>query len=168
MPNPDEVRDLPQHIVKNYSKVSLYIDGMHVNGIMFLVGVSKHIGLLQCVCIRQKNREKFLHDILLMLREYRARGIFDVVSIGADKAFDAIEAELKNEPYNVTLTTCVADRHVEFVERMIRFVKERIRTVRVTMPYKTIPKRMTIEMVHRVIILMNSLPQGQPSQHPLA
>ena len=45
MPNPDEVRDVPQHIVKNYSKVSLYIDVMHVNGIMFLVGVSRHIDL---------------------------------------------------------------------------------------------------------------------------
>ena len=92
-----------------------------------------------------------------MLRKYRARGIFDVVSIGADKAFDAIESKLKDEPYNVTLTPCDTNCHVEFVERMIRFVKERIRTVRVAMPYKTIPKRMTIEMVHRVIILMNSL-----------
>ena len=55
MPNPDEVRDIPQHIVKNYSKVSLYIDVMHVNGIMFLLGISMHIGLIQCVCIRKKN-----------------------------------------------------------------------------------------------------------------
>ena len=76
---------------------------MYVNGIMFLVGVSKHIGLLQCVCIRQKNRDKFLHAILLMLREYRARGIFDVISIGTDKSFDATESKLKDEPYNVTL-----------------------------------------------------------------
>ena len=94
-----------------------------------------------------------------MIREYRARGVFDVVSIGADKAFDAVEYEIKDEPYNVTLTTCDADRHVEFVERMIRFMKERIRTVRIAIPYKTIPKRMTIEMVHRVIILMNSIPR---------
>ena len=39
IPNPDEIRDVPQHIVKNYSKVSLYIDVMYVNGIMFLLGV---------------------------------------------------------------------------------------------------------------------------------
>ena len=55
MPNPDKVRDIPQHIVKNYSKVSLYIDVMHVNGNMFLLGISKHIGLIQGVCIRKKN-----------------------------------------------------------------------------------------------------------------
>ena len=34
MPSPDEVRDVPQHIVKNYSKVNLSIDVMHVNGIL--------------------------------------------------------------------------------------------------------------------------------------
>ena len=42
---------------------------------------------------------------------------------------------------------------------MIRFVKERIRTVRPAMLYKIIPNRMTIEMVHRIIILMNSIPR---------
>ena len=51
MPNQDEVRDVPEYIVKNYSKVSLYIDMMHVNSIMFFVSVSKHIGLVQCICI---------------------------------------------------------------------------------------------------------------------
>ena len=60
MLNPDEVCDVPEHILKNYSKVSLYIDVMYVNGIMFLVSVSKHIGLVQCICIRHKNCEKFL------------------------------------------------------------------------------------------------------------
>ena len=124
MPNPDEVRDVPQHIVQNYSKVNLYIGVMHVSVIIFLVGVSKHIGFVQCVCIRKKNREKIIHAILLMIRESHSRGIFDVVSIGADKAYNAIESMIKDESYNVTLTTCDADRHVEFVERMIRFVKK--------------------------------------------
>ena len=132
---------------------------MHINGILFLMGVSKHIGLVQCVCIRKKNHEKFLYAILLMVRKYCSQGIFDVVSIGADEAFDAIESEVKDEPYNITLTTYDANRHVEYVERMIRFVKEQIQTVRVAMPYKTIPKGMTFEMVHRVIILMNSIPR---------
>ena len=144
MPDPDEIRDVPQHIFKNYSKVSLYIDVIHVNGIMFLVGVSRHIGLVQCVCIRKKNQEKFLHAILLMIRKYQSQGIFDVVSIGADKTFDVIDSKVKDEPYNITLTTCDANSHVKYVERMIWFVKEQIRIVRVTMPYKTIPKRMTI------------------------
>ena len=94
-----------------------------------------------------------------MIRKYCSQGVFDVISIGADKTFDAIESEIKDESYNETLTTCDADHHVEYGERMIIFVKERIRTVRIAMTYKTIPKRMTIEMVHRVIIFINSLPR---------
>ena len=58
MPNPDKITDLPQYIVKHYSQVSLYIDVMHVNGIMFLVGVSKHIGLIQCVCVSERRTVK--------------------------------------------------------------------------------------------------------------
>lgn len=37
MPNPNKVRDIWSHIVKNYSEVSLYIDIMHANGIMYNV-----------------------------------------------------------------------------------------------------------------------------------
>ena len=157
MPNPDEVRDVPEHILKKYFKISLYIDVMHDNGIMFLVSVSKHIGLVQCICIRKKNHEKFLHAILLMICVYRARGVFEVISIGANKAFNAVESEIKEKPYNMALTTCNADRHVEFVKRMIRFVKEQIRAGRLSMLFKNVPKRMTIKMVHRVVILMNSI-----------
>ena len=98
-----------------------------------------------------------------MIREYHSRGIFNIISIGADKAFDAIVSEIKDEPYNVTLTTCDANYHVEDVERMIRFMKEQIQTVRVAMLYKTIPKRMTNEMVHRVIITA-FFPLGKSSQ----
>ena len=54
-----------------------------------------------------------------MIRKYRARGIFDVISINVDKAFEPIESKIKDELYNVKLTTCDADCHVGFVERMI-------------------------------------------------
>ena len=59
IPNANEVRDIPSHIIKNYSKVNLYIDVMHVNGIMFLVVASRHIGLIQCVFIRKNIMRSF-------------------------------------------------------------------------------------------------------------
>ena len=58
---------------------------MHGNTIMFLVRASKHIGLIQYVCIYKKNREKFLETILLMLHTYRVRNLFTVTNIGTDK-----------------------------------------------------------------------------------
>ena len=64
-----------------------------------------------------------------MIREYRARGVFEVISISADKEFDSIKSILEDKPYQIALTTCNADQHVETIEGMIRFVKERIRVV---------------------------------------
>ena len=154
----DELRDILWYIVKNYSKVSLYIDVMHVNSIMFLVGASKHIGLIQYVCIRKKQCEMFLGAILLMITEYRARGVFGVISIGANKAFNSVKSILKDKLYQIALTMCNAIWHIEVIERMIRFVKERIRVVWLAMTYTTIPKRFTIEMVYCVVIPVNSLP----------
>lgn len=65
-------------------------------------------------------------------------------------------SKLEEEPDKVNLTTCDADQHAEVIERMVRFVKERIQVVWVAMPHITIPKHFTIEMVYCVIILMNS------------
>jgi hypothetical protein len=94
-----------------------------------------------------------------MVQAYKSRSVFNVVTIDADGAFQSIKYELQAEPYKITLTTCDADRHVETVERQIRFLKERIRAVRLMMPYKKIPKRSTIEMVHRITMLINLLPK---------
>jgi hypothetical protein len=87
------------------------------------------------------------------------RNPVNVVSIEADGAFESIKNELQTKLYNITLSTCDADRHVKTVERQIRFLKERIRAVRVMMPYKKIPKQFTIGMVHRITALINSLPK---------
>ena len=108
MPNTIKVNYISSHIIKNYSEVSLYIDVMHVNGIMFLMGLLKHIGLIHCVWIRKKYRDKILEAILIMIHGYRSQGFFNVISIGADKASKLIKSELEDKPYQVVLTTCSA------------------------------------------------------------
>ena len=166
MPQEDDITDIPPSIIKEYSKIHLSIDVMHVNGIKFLISYSKHIGLLQTYCVRKNNRESILECIMKMMQTYKSRSVFTVATIEADGAFESIKHELQDDPYNVILSTCDADRHVETVERQIRFLKERIRAVRTMMPYKKLPKRFTIEMVHRITILINSLPK-QNGIHPV-
>ena len=159
MPREDDVTDIPSFIMKEYSNIHLAIDIMHVNGIKFLISHSKHIGLLQTYCVRKNNRDAIMACILKIIQSYKSRSVFKVVTMEADGAFECIKHELQDKPYNITLSTCDADRHVETVERQIRFLKERIRAVRLMMPYKKIPRRFTIEMVYRVTILINSLPK---------
>jgi hypothetical protein len=159
MPQEDDISDIPANIIKEYYNVHLSIDIMHVNGIKFLISYSKHIGMLQRYCVQKNNQDAILDCILKMMQTCKSRGIFTVVSIEADGAFKCIKHDLQDKPYQVELTTCDADRHVETVERQIRFLKERIRSVRMMMPYSKIPKRFTIEMVHRITSLINSLPK---------
>jgi hypothetical protein len=159
MPREDEITGLPYNIIKVYSNVHLSIDVMHVNGIKFLISYSKHIGMLQTYCVRKNNRDTILDCKSKMMKTYRCRNIFKVVSIEADRAFESIRHVLQDEPYQIASTICDADRHAEKGERQIRFLKERIRSVRLMMPYEKIPKWFTIEMVHNVTKLINSLPK---------
>ena len=162
LPKEDEMRDLPDSICEDYSQIHLGVDVFHVNGIMFMIGISRHIGLIQCICIRKKTQTNYLDAFGQMLRTYKLRGIFQVCSLTADGAFKCLQSELENEPYQVPTHFCDARKHVDFVERTNRFVKERIRCVRLRMPFKKLPKRFIVEMVYRVVILMNSIPrEGQ-------
>jgi hypothetical protein len=94
-----------------------------------------------------------------MVQTYESRSVFNVVTIEANGAFECIKHELQAKPYNITLSKCDADRHVENVKRQIQFLKERIRAVRLMIPLSKLPKQFTIEMVRRVTRLINSLPK---------
>jgi hypothetical protein len=98
-----------------------------------------------------------LDGILAMIRMYRSCHPLRVVNIEADGTFKAVRQELQDEPYQVALITCDADRHVETIERQIRFVKERIQSVQMMLPYKKLPIRFLIKLVSRVTMLMNSI-----------
>jgi hypothetical protein len=75
--------------------------------------------MLQAYCVRKNNRDAILGCILKMIQTYKSRGVFSVVSIEADGAFKSIKHDLQDKPYQVELTTCDADRHVETIERQI-------------------------------------------------
>ena len=68
LPKEDEMRDLPDSICEDYSQIHLGVDVFHVNGIMFMIGISRHIGLIQCICIRKKTQANYLDAFGQMLR----------------------------------------------------------------------------------------------------
>ena len=77
----------------------------------------------------------------------------------ADRAFTACRTDLKEE--GITLNCCDANAHVQFVERGIRFIKERIRCVRSMMPrqVKKIPHKLMRELVFSTVKMVNSIRQ---------
>jgi hypothetical protein len=155
----DEVMDLPRSIIDKYMSVTLGIDVMHVNGNKFLIAISEHIGYIQTIAIANKSEISFLSGIKKMVSQYQLRG-FKVTHILGDNAFDCCKSTLGADLYNIKLTTCDKDGHVQIIERAIRFVKDRIRGLRAmmrTLKFKRLPRRFLIEIVYKTVILINSL-----------
>jgi hypothetical protein len=65
---------------------------------------------------------------------------------------------LRDEVPEVTLNTIAADEHVPDIEHQIRTMKERARAVRITLPFKRLPARMIIELVHFSTLWLNAFP----------
>ena len=60
------------------------------------------------------------------------------------------------EELDIVLASCDADSHVPRAENAIKFVKERVRCVQSELPFRKLPRRFTIEMVKRLVVLINS------------
>lgn len=158
LPREDETSDLPPHIVEHYKEVHLGIDIFFVNQMPFMFTFSKHIGLMQVSAIRGSSMEAVLDVLYKMIAVYTRRG-FRVKTIQADGNFECIKAKLEEEPNNIKVTICDADKHVQFMERQIRVIKERIRAVKAGLPYTKYPRRLLASIVERVVLLVNSLPR---------
>ena len=67
---------------------------------------------------------------------------------------------------HLDLTTCAADSHVPCVKNAIRFVKDRLRSIQCETPFTKILRRLTIEMLKHVTVLIN-LFRKKSGVHPV-
>ena len=71
-----------------------------------------------------------------------------------DGEFEKVKAELPNLVANTTATK----EHVADAERMIRMVKERVRGIVCTIPFKHVPKQIKVELVYFSTLWLNAFP----------
>ena len=67
-----------------------------------------------------------------------------------------------------SLNTCGADEHVPEIERFIRTVKDRVRSVYHSLPYKYIPRLLLVHLVKAAVFWLNAFPHcdGISDQSP--
>ena len=123
----------PNTVIEQYGNITLSADIMHVNGIPFFVTRSRHIhfGTVDVLSSLQ------ITDIAGALRrvvKIYGRGGFQVTTALMDGAFAGMH-EICNQ-MQVTLNTTSRDEHVGDIERYIRTVKERMRGISTTIPFK--------------------------------
>lgn len=79
----------------------------------------------------------------------------NIKKIYTDRAFEPCREKLAE--MHIELVCCDKNAHVHFVERRIRFSKERVRCIRFMLPkrIKKVPKRLMIEIIYSTAKLVN-------------
>ena len=135
LPREDEQIDIPPNIAKQYGKVTLFIDVMHVNNISYIVFKAYHIGYYQCIQFAKKNKAKFMEAFTEMYNEYKWCGVFRVTQINGDGHFECIRMDLQEEPFQIKLITYNANKCVPRIEQGIQDLKERFPCARMIMKF---------------------------------
>ena len=96
-----------------------------------------------------------------MTHLYEQRG-FRVTSIMADPEFEPLRTAFPQ------LNTCGADEHVPEIERFIRTVKDCVRSVYHSLPYKYVPRLLLVHLVKAAVFWLNAFPHrdGISDQSP--
>jgi hypothetical protein len=83
---------------------------------------------------------------------------FQIMTITADNEFAPLAELLYELPGAPTLNLTSANEHEPFIERRIRVVKERVRSIRHSLPFKSIPIRMLTHMIFFAVKMLNNFP----------
>ena len=147
----------PNTIIEQYGNITLSADIMHVNGIPFFVTRSRHIhfGTVDVLSSLQ------VTDIAGALRrvvKIYGRGGFQVTTALMDGAFAGMH-EICNQ-LQVTLNTTSRDEHVGDIERYICTVKECMRGISNTIPFKRMTRNMVMELAKAMVYWLNSVPSS--------
>ena len=147
---------MPAGIYERYKNMVVAGDIMHVNGMTFLVTISRHLRFATTELLKNQKNETILRAIKNVINVYK-EGSFQVTDLLMDGQFDGMSNELSGLGIRLNITG--RQEHVPEIERYIRTLKERIRSVYNTLPFKSMPPMMLAELVSYCNFWLNSFPK---------
>jgi Reverse transcriptase (RNA-dependent DNA polymerase)/Zinc knuckle len=147
---------MPLDIYEQYRNMVVAGDIMHVNGMIFLVTISRHLRFATTELLKNQRNETILRAIKNVINIYK-EGSFQVTDLLMDGQFEGLKNELSG--LGVRLNITGRQEHVPEIERYIRTLKERIRSVYNGLPFKSIPPMMLAELVSYCNFWLNSFPK---------
>ena len=133
--------------------VTLTADVMFVNGIPFLMTLSRKIRLVTAKYLPTRMGKQLGSSLTKVVSLY-AQGGFTVCPIWMDQEFDKVTDLL----LNVEVNTTVAHEHVLEIERMHRTIKEHARGTRAMLPFAHLPKPIVINLIYWNCPWLNAFP----------
>jgi len=145
---------LPQQMYEKLRDVVLTADVMFVNGLPHFVTLSRGIKLITIEFLPSRTAEQ-LHKSLQVVASIYRRGGFLVKMCLMDMEFKKLE-EGSSE---VLVNTTAAREHVTDIERCIRTIKERCRSIISELPYKhCMPDVFIVFLLRFVVLWLNAFP----------
>jgi hypothetical protein len=147
---PVKIRDLHQ-------EVTLTIDVFFVNKIPFLITLSGKITFTTVTHLSNRKIDTIFKAFKTIFKYYLERG-FQVMTVTADGEFSPLDELLYELPGAPRLNLTATNEHEPYVERCIHVIKERVRAVRHSLPFTSLPMQVTTHMVFFVVKLLNYFP----------
>ena len=143
---------IPVQLYEKLRDVTLAADVMFVNSLPFFVTVSRSIKMVTVQFLPSRTAEMLCNKLRTILTIYR-RGGYLVRTALMDMEFKPLTEKMDD----VLINTTSAREHVGDVERMIRTIKERCRSVLSEIPYKDcMPDQFIVHLLYFVTKWLNA------------
>ena len=147
---------VPRYFYEVHRLVTLTADVMFVNGVPFLVTLSRKLRLFTVEYLPSRTAAQLSNYLAKVCKLY-ARGGFTISTVLMDQEFDKVAERMPM----IEVNTTAAREHVGEIERGIRLIKERCHATRSLMSFQKIPKAFVIHLVYFCVMWMNSFPARQ-------
>ncbi len=149
-----DIVPIPKEICELHKEVTLTIDIFFVNKIPFFLTLSRVLYFTTVTHLPDRSLDQIFKALKGVFYYYLQRG-FRVTFITGDGEFTSLEqfTNLLMGAPRLNLTS--ANEHKPFIERGIRVVKERVWSIRHSIPFQTIPKIIMMHMVFYAVKLLN-------------
>jgi hypothetical protein len=148
-----EYIEIPKEIISLNKNVTLAVDIMFVCGLPFMVSISRKIKFTTVEYLPGRKQPMLIKSLRKILRLYHNHG-FKVGTSLMDREFVCLRDDIPE----LNLNIMAASEHVPDTERQIRVIKEQMRAIKNTLPFKRLPARMVIEMMQYTVLWLNGSP----------
>ena len=110
---------------------------LYVNRITFLLCKSSGINYLHVTKLKSRGKKEIRRKLKFIKSKYTKRG-YIISSVHGDNEFD--HEDIKEVFSDSDINICAKDEHVPGIERAVRTVKDRVRSLCHSVPYKRFPQ----------------------------
>ena len=156
IPVVDDMIEIPRALIQSQQNVTLCIDAMKVNGLVFLTTISRNIYYRTAQFIPRQTIDQYKIALTSVIQCYN-KGGFRIGHIHADNEFRPLLAPLEDE-FRIHINFANPQDHVPEAERNNRTIKERVRATYHRLPYHTMTRTMVKIIVQEAAKKLNFFP----------